>query len=110
MEKYYHIVGEPTSKEANSSVTDNYLRVSIRFTKGKGYELSIRKAGKFCIEGAEMVSIPMCITKADEAYLSCIVPCSRRSKKRKQEAETYAERFAGEIIRDYFPKLKVEVI
>lgn len=110
MKKYYHVVGKPTSKECNGSCYDNYIQVRTDYKKGRGYVLTIEKVGKYYTDdcGELLTTSFSLMGDPNNYYRSCIVPCTRRSKKKEEEADTYAERFAGGIILDYFPGIQIE--
>ena len=87
---YFHIKGTPKQNETFKHVTDNYVRASLVYNKGKGYYLLIYRCGKYMLhndytgEDVKMESFSMG-DRAPTLY-ECLVPCNRAGKAREREA------------------------
>lgn len=79
--KRYHILG--THDFQTTEFTDcNYIQALLYYRKGEGYICEIRPVGRYIERG-------ILVTVTNHNYPGiekCTVPCSRRSKKREEEA------------------------
>ena len=99
-EKYYHIVGTPT-KETHDQNTKNYVEAHVGYDKGRGYYLSVHRAGRYTLHDEKFGDIEMhCFTIGDKApsVWDYIVPCNRASKKREQEAIAIFDAEAKDVV------------
>lgn len=87
---YFHIKGTPKQEEVFSPVTDNYVRASLVYDKGKGYYLLINRCGKFMLHndctGEDVKIESFSMGDRSPSLFECLVPCNRAGKAREREA------------------------
>lgn len=89
---YFHIKGKPLNTTEDQNVTDNYILVSLDYTKGIGYTWSIRPIGQYTVYTEDgdflMNRLTVYILKDNkEIYKECLISCKRPGKVKQKEAE-----------------------